>query len=106
MKSSTINDFRLKNHTYEIIATANPFEITCHVVNLLGALIVFVTLGLLYFTDIGLGQSILIIASLSQIKACQSLTKHPLHCLSEFIDGYLDKSFDKRNTRLHLTYTS
>ena len=56
MKSSIINHFRLKNHTYEIIATANPFEITCHVVNLLGALIVFVTLGLLYVTDIGLGQ--------------------------------------------------
>ena len=50
-------DFRLENHTYEIIASVNPFEITCHVVNLLGALIVFCTLSLLFFTDIGLAKS-------------------------------------------------
>ena len=57
MRYSIIIYFRLQNHTYEIIATTNPFSITCHVVNLIGAFLVFVTLSLLCFTDIGLGKS-------------------------------------------------
>lgn len=45
---------KLQNHTYEIIAITNPFSITCHVVNIIGAFLVFVTLSLLCFTDIAL----------------------------------------------------
>ena len=58
------------------------------------------------FDAVILGTPYIVGVANFRMKACQSLTKHPLHCLSEFIDGYLDKSFDKRNTRLHLTYTS
>ena len=104
--------FRLRNHTYEIIASNNPFKITVHIVHWIGAILVFITLGLLFFTDIGLGNFALKSIKIRQtryrryLEPIKSFTEYSMHCISEFVNGYLDQSNCKRSTFIYLTHRS